>query len=103
VSRPTLADLRRDILWMLDDEWQTTTQVQRAVGVGGNLWYRVALVLERLANDGQAELRASGNRRSFRLLRDREPERGPRSLQVMKSGRAPLERPRPDTGGKSHA
>lgn len=71
--RPTLAELRREVLDVLDDlypEWTTPTAVQRLLlspgGPGGAWWFRVALVLERLAADGEVELQAHGRVRRFR-------------------------------------
>jgi hypothetical protein len=67
VSRLSLADLRRLILAELDGDWITPTEVGAALGLGKGLdWYRVSLLLERLAHDGEAEIRISGRRRYFR-------------------------------------
>jgi hypothetical protein len=58
----TLADLRRAVLDELWDEWITPTEMCRALGPGNGVdWYRVALVLERLANDGLVELKTAGS------------------------------------------
>lgn len=67
-SRPTLAQIRRWVRVELDDEWRTPTDFQHLLGLPGSDWYRVALVLERLAADGFAELRAKrgSSRRKFR-------------------------------------
>jgi hypothetical protein len=72
--RVTLEQLREDALEYLeslsDDEWCTPTDFQRWVGLGGKWWYRAALVLERLANDGFAELKTPGStQRRFRRRR----------------------------------
>jgi hypothetical protein len=64
----TLADLRRRILWELDGEWITSTEMADRLKLGHGIdWLRVALVLERLANDGLADLKRPGSRtRRFR-------------------------------------
>jgi hypothetical protein len=64
----TLADLRRQILSELDDDWVTSTEITDRLGLGHGIdWLRVALVLERLAGDGLAELKRPGSRtRRFR-------------------------------------
>ena len=70
--RPTLEQLRRFVLSELDDEWRTPTDLQHWLGLGGHEWYRLALTLERLANDGLAELKTPGGTvRRFR--RRQEP------------------------------
>lgn len=56
-SRPSLEQLRTWVLDELDGTWRSATDVQRLLGLGGSEWYRVALVLERLAADGDAERR----------------------------------------------
>ena len=68
--RPTLAEIRFELLRLLDDRWHTPSELQWALDLGGNEWYRVALVLERLAADGHVELRVRGRVRRFR----RRPE-----------------------------
>jgi hypothetical protein len=70
MSRPTLAGLRAQLLFELDDEWRTATELTRALGFNGagHTWYKVALVCERLVVDGQAEIKRPGSRtRRFRL------------------------------------
>jgi hypothetical protein len=64
----TLADLRLRILSELGDDWMTSSEMADRLGFGhGAEWFRVALVLERLANDGLAELKRPGSRtRRFR-------------------------------------
>ena len=69
MSRLTLRELRGLVLEELDGDWCTPTQLcdRLDLGHGGNGWYRVCLILERLANDGLAELRGRGTRvRRFR-------------------------------------
>jgi hypothetical protein len=68
--RPSLRELRRWLLDELDDTWQTPADLQERLGYyagcGGNDWYRICLILERLANDGRIEIRARGRVRRFR-------------------------------------
>jgi hypothetical protein len=66
--RPTLVDLRWLVLLELDDAWVTPTELADRHGLNhGRDWLMVALVLERLANDGLAELKQPGSRtRRFR-------------------------------------
>ena len=60
--RPTLSEIRREVLLELDDEWRTPTELQRELGIVNNQdFYKVALVIERLANDGLAELERPGS------------------------------------------
>jgi hypothetical protein len=67
VSRLTLRELRGEVLGVLDGTWQTPTDVQHRLDLGSHYWYRVALICERLAGDGVAELRGAGTRvRRFR-------------------------------------
>jgi hypothetical protein len=67
MSRLTLAQLREIVLDELDDEWRTSTDIADRNGInGGNDWYRLALVLERLANDSTIELKVAGRVRRFR-------------------------------------
>lgn len=65
-GRLTLAELREHVLYVLGDEWATPTELQHRFGLGGNDWYRLCLVLERLANDQYADIDIRGNRRRFR-------------------------------------
>jgi hypothetical protein len=68
--RSTLADLRRTLPWELGDEWVTPSEICDRLGLDDGLdWYRVALVLERLANDGLIELKRPGRVRRFRRRR----------------------------------
>jgi hypothetical protein len=70
--RPTLGDLRRGVLDVLGDEWMATTRVADELQVGHGLnWYRIALVLERLAADGEIELKRPA--RKVRRFRKRRP------------------------------
>lgn len=56
-----LRELRRRVLDELDGEWQTASEIQAQLGLGhGRDWDRTCLVLERLANDGVAELQTPG-------------------------------------------
>ncbi len=65
--RLSMVGLRRVILRQLGDEWVTPYELSDRLGVGhGDGYLKVALVLERLANDGEIELRPIGNRRRFR-------------------------------------
>jgi hypothetical protein len=68
--RPSLHTLRSWILDELDDTWQTPSDLRDRLGYyegcGGSDWYRIALILERLANDGRIEIRAGGRVRRFR-------------------------------------
>lgn len=67
MSRMPLTELRHYVFDVLDDQWVSATDVAETLGVGhGFHWYRVSLVLERLANDGVAEIEIRGNRRRFR-------------------------------------
>jgi hypothetical protein len=63
-----LREIRQAVLWELDDEWVTSTEMTDRLGLGHGIdWLRVALVLERLAADGLAELKRPGSRtRRFR-------------------------------------
>ena len=66
--RLTLAEIRTALLWELDGDWATPTDLTRRLDLGGGDWYRVALVLERLTVDGVAEIKRPGSRvRRFRL------------------------------------
>jgi hypothetical protein len=57
VIRPTLADLRRQLLLELDDQWRTPTEIAHVLGLGHGIdWLKVALVLERLAHEGVVEI-----------------------------------------------
>ena len=70
--RPTLSELRELVLDELDGQWVTPTEVADALELDhGPGWYRVALTLERLANDGLAELKTRLTVRRFRRGRDR--------------------------------
>jgi hypothetical protein len=68
--RLKLAELDYLVCELLDDEWCSVTDLQRQLGVGGSDWYRLALVCERLANDGYAEIKRKpgSSRRKFRRL-----------------------------------
>lgn len=68
MSRPTLEQLRVRLLFEVDGQWRTPTELADALGFGhGHDWVRVALVLERLAADGVLELKRPGSRvRRFR-------------------------------------
>jgi hypothetical protein len=70
MSRPTLAALRLALLeYGLDDDFQSVTVLEHRIGLsGGSAHARVALVLERLVVDGDAEIeRARTRRRRYRL------------------------------------
>jgi hypothetical protein len=66
--RPTLAQIRRDLLVQLalSGDWRSTSDLHGAVSKSGDEWYKTALVLERLAADGKAELQVRGRVRRFR-------------------------------------
>jgi hypothetical protein len=61
-------ELRHALLRELDDEWRTPTELADSLGLDHGVdWFKVALVLERLANDGEVELKGAGTRvRRFR-------------------------------------
>ena len=71
MSRATLAELREIVLDELDDQWVTPSEITDTLELDhGPSWYRVALILERLANDGLAELQTPGSTvRRFRRSR----------------------------------
>jgi hypothetical protein len=68
--------LRERALDALGEEWLTVTDVRLRLGLpAGRDWYRLALVLERLAADGFAELYTpapGSSRRKYRRPRPRE-------------------------------
>ncbi len=71
-----LDELRELVLSELerDGEWWTPSDFRKAFLADGyklgiNGWDRCALTLERLANDGEAEIKIRGARRSFRSVR----------------------------------
>jgi hypothetical protein len=64
--RPKLSTIEEWILEDIGTEWRTPASFCDEWGFGGPNWYRVALVLERLASDGRIERKVSGNRRTFR-------------------------------------
>lgn len=68
--RCTLDALRRRALFELEDEWVTPTELGFRLQLGhGNDWVRLALVLERLVVDGEAEIKRPGSKvRRFRRL-----------------------------------
>jgi len=69
----TLAQIRRELLveLALSDRWRSQTDLADAIGSGGgDNWYKAALVLERLAADGQAELQRHGRVRRYRRKRE---------------------------------
>jgi hypothetical protein len=73
VSRPTLTELRETVLDELNGEWRSPSDLGRTLGLGNGVgWYQLCLTLERLANDGLAELQTPGwTVRRFRRSRDR--------------------------------
>jgi hypothetical protein len=73
--RLTLDEIRDEVLLLLsfDDRWWSQTDVHRAISNSGNEWYRVALVLERLASDGEIQRKVNGRVRRFRRKRVLEP------------------------------
>ena len=59
--RWTLDTLRLRALFELEDEWVTPTELGFRLQLGhGNDWVRLALVLERLVVDGEAEIKRPG-------------------------------------------
>lgn len=69
-ERRTLRWLRHLLLeYALDDEWRSTTELHRSISSAGKEWYKTALVLERLAADGEAELQVRAPVRRFRRRR----------------------------------
>jgi hypothetical protein len=73
-TRWTLDRLRRRALFELDAErWTTTNEISERIGLGhGHGWTRLALVLERLVVDGEAEIERPGTHvRRFRRDADR--------------------------------
>jgi hypothetical protein len=66
--RPTLHEIRRDVLRELDTDWMTPSEMTDRLELGHGVdWFIVSLMLERLANDGLAELKTPGSRtRRFR-------------------------------------
>jgi hypothetical protein len=70
--RANLAELRWIVYRELDDDWRSPTELGRRLGLGsGTSWYRLCLTLERLANDGLAELKTPGATvRKFRRRRE---------------------------------
>ena len=73
MRRLSQAELRELLLGVLDDEWATPSEVTDLLGLDhGHSWYHLCLTLERLANDGLAELKTPGSTvRRFRRSRDR--------------------------------
>ena len=65
--QPTLDEIRHELQLELDDRWRTPSYFSDQLGLGHGIDYlKIALVLERLAADGKAELQAHGRVRSFR-------------------------------------
>jgi hypothetical protein len=67
--RPTLRELRHDVLLELDDhEWRTPSEIADSLGLDHGVdWLKVAVTLERLVVDGEAEIKGAGSRvRRFR-------------------------------------
>jgi hypothetical protein len=71
MTRPSLAELRSIVLKELDEQWRSPTELGTYLGINnGAGWYRLCLTLERLANDGLAELKTPGSTvRRFRRSR----------------------------------
>lgn len=71
MSRVPLSDLRPIVLDELrSDRGVTATELSDRLGLHGFDWYKIALVLERAANDGLAELEKPGS--TVRRFRRRE-------------------------------
>jgi hypothetical protein len=65
--RPSLDEIRRELQLELDDQWRTPSYFADLLGLGHGIgWLQVALLLERLGADGQAELQGHGRVRRFR-------------------------------------
>lgn len=71
--RPHLAELEPAVLDLLDHRWLTTADAEKVLRLrhpewllDGDVRVRVALVLERAANDGGAEFSRRGVARRFR-------------------------------------
>jgi hypothetical protein len=66
--RTSMRDLRRHVMGELrTNRWMTVSQVADGLSVGhGTGCYRVALTLERLANDGRIEFTGHGTSHRFR-------------------------------------
>jgi hypothetical protein len=73
MSRPKLSEIRNELVFLLDDEWKTTEDLRRELDfvVWSKDYVYVALVLERAAHEGWAELKnpASRGKRYFRRRR----------------------------------
>ncbi len=71
MSRQSLDELRESLLFEVDGEWRTASELFDRIGLVSHErdWYRVALICERLAHEGVLELRnpASRGKRHFRL------------------------------------
>ena len=65
--RYTLAEVRERVLAdIADGEWVTPNQVRQRLGIGGACaHWRVAVVLERLAADGELELKPGTTRHRY--------------------------------------
>jgi hypothetical protein len=62
--------LRRRVLFELDDTWRTPSEIADRLRLGHGVgWLKVALVLERLVIDGEAEIQRP--RRKVRRFRRR--------------------------------
>jgi hypothetical protein len=103
-SRATLGELREIVLDELDDQWITPSEITDTLELDhGPSWYRVALTLERLANDGLAELKTPGSTvRRFRRSRG-YADNGPGPLkarpQLLQQQTRTRPRPHPDDYG----
>lgn len=65
--RLTLDQLRLKIIRQLNHEWRSHNEIQEALDLPSWEYWRIAAVLERLANDGFAELERPGAKvRRFR-------------------------------------
>ena len=91
--RLSLADLRALVLALLDDEWRSPSDFRSRLRLDAGLeWYKLCLVLERLAGDGDAELKAkrgSSVRKYRRAAGMAEGERGQGRGVQRRSSEAP--------------
>jgi hypothetical protein len=88
VSRRSLRVVRQLVLDELDGRWQTPSDFADRLGLGHGVgWLKVALVLERLVNDGLADLDGSG--KTVRRFRGKVVPRQPVLVVAFEAGRRP--------------
>jgi hypothetical protein len=67
--RPSLDEIRHELVIELDEKWRTPSYFSDQLGLGHGIDYlKTALVLERLAADEQAELQRQGRVRRCRRM-----------------------------------